>query len=201
MVLKQYNGFNNEYTPCVCRLIYHVDTAGRLGEDHEVCHSQWSSYSHKVLQHILLPHLSITRRQAIKSIMITCMYRLRAVQDHRIMIRFINSQNILSNNIWIAVTSLWFKSVINTSLAFHDMNKRTLRDSAVKGSMTRRMSSTSWPTFLPTWPRWNTKEWGTAPNTSSATWFALKRDFFWFLVWNWINTLVLLANILFYVTS
>lgn len=144
-------------------------------------HSSSSPVNHTQASH---------QMQSIMSTRRTCMYSLGAVQDHIIMIRVINSQNILSNKIWIAVISLWFKSVINTSLEFHDMNKRTLRDSAVKGSMTRRMSSTSWPTFLPTWPRWNTKEWGTAPNTSSATWFALKRDFFWFLVWNWINTFV-----------
>lgn len=36
---------------------YHVDTAGSLTEDHEVCHSQWSRDSHKVFKHILLPNL------------------------------------------------------------------------------------------------------------------------------------------------
>lgn len=36
---------------------YHVDAAGSLAEDHEVCHSQRSCDGHKVFQHVLFPNL------------------------------------------------------------------------------------------------------------------------------------------------
>lgn len=61
--------------------------------------------------------------------------------------------------------------------------RRTFSDSAVYGIMTFRMSWMSWPTFFPTWPRLKTKECGAEPNVSSATWLAVARDFFWFLLW------------------
>lgn len=45
----------------------HVQSAGRLGKDHEVCHSKWSCYSHKVLQNVFLSDLLDKQKQTVKN--------------------------------------------------------------------------------------------------------------------------------------
>lgn len=58
----------------------------------------------------------------------------------------------------------------------------TLSALAVYGSITLLRSMLSCLTLRPTRPRWNTKEWGTAPKSSSARSRAAERCFFWFLL-------------------
>ena len=40
-----------------CKWSHQINIGGCLAEDHEVRHSQWSCYWHKIFQHILVPHL------------------------------------------------------------------------------------------------------------------------------------------------
>lgn len=185
---------------------HHVDAVFCLAEDHKVGHPKWPCDSHKVLQHILLPNLAKEQHrtaQVYRGLLnIDCVYTTPAVilEIHLIVVpgssvRLLWRQKSLSNQVevnhhlsqislyyWSESTYLKLCRFIKTCFIIITFRKQTFSDSAVYGIMTFLMSWMSWPTFFPTWPRLKTKECGTEPNVSSATWFAVARDFFWFLL-------------------
>lgn len=55
------------------------------------------------------------------------------------------------------------RNTMKFRLVGHCSHRLTFRASAVYGSITLRTSRMSCPTFFPIWPRWKTKECGTAP--------------------------------------
>ena len=158
-------------------------------------HSQWSGYGDKVFQHVLFLDLGSIKSQIHKA-WIQHRHRRTQMKPSQGTVQTgasaqhtplgpttePGSINVCINN--LKHNPLPVKHRYNGSVALAGPTTppgRTFMASAVKGCMIRRMSSTSWLTFLPIWPRWKTKEWGTVAKDSSCRWLACTRFFFWFL--------------------